>query len=127
MEHWQLELEPEVREWLENLPGRDYLRAEQAVERLVDAPTTLSEPYARHLGGGLRELRFIVGHDSQAVRLTYWLAPGRRIVLLTVFCKTKTREAAEVDRAQREMKRCEAEQHTADDVFTRTFTKGEVL
>ncbi|WP_308290557.1 DNA-binding protein [Streptomyces marispadix] len=69
----------------------------------------------------------MLGHDGQAVRITYWLAPDRRIVLLTVFRKTKMREDAEVDRARRAKKRCEAELHTADDEFTRTITKGEVL
>jgi hypothetical protein len=35
----------------------------------------------RHLGGKLRELRFHLGPTQQ--RITYWLAPGKRIVLLT--------------------------------------------
>ena len=84
LDGWEIEIEPEVRHWLDNLSDRDYLQAEHVAERLVDAPTTLSEPYARHLGDGLRELRFSLGHDGNAVRLTYWLAPDRRIVLLTV-------------------------------------------
>ncbi|GAA1908605.1 hypothetical protein GCM10009716_18160 [Streptomyces sodiiphilus] len=50
----------------------------------------------------------------------YWFAPGRRIVLLTVFRKTRMREAAEVERAQQAQKICEAEhgqaQHTYDRV-----------
>lgn len=123
---WEIEIEPEVRHWLDNLSDRDYLQVEHAAERLLNAPTTLSEPYARHLGEGLRELRFILGHDSQAIRLTYWLAPGRRIVLLTVFRKAKMREDAEVDRAKQARKVCEAERHTAHDEFTRTITKGDV-
>jgi hypothetical protein len=40
----------------------------------------------------------LLDHDGQAVRVTYWLASDRRIVLLTVFCKTRDRETAEVDR-----------------------------
>lgn len=67
----------------------------------------------------------MLGHDSQAIRLTYWLAPGRRIVLLTVFRKARMRENAEVDRAQQARKACEAERHTAHDEFSRTMTKGE--
>lgn len=122
---WSIEIEPEVRHWLDGLPARDYLQAEHAAERLLDAPTTLSEPYARHLGEGLRELRFSLGHDGQAIRVTYWLAPGRRIVLLTVFRKTRMREDAEVDRAHAARKTCEAEQHIAHDEFTRTITRGE--
>jgi hypothetical protein len=68
--------------------------AEHAAERLLDAPTTLGEPYSRHLGDGLRELRFGLGHDGNAIRLTYWLTQNRRIVLLTVFRKTRMREDA---------------------------------
>jgi len=122
---WEIEIEPEVRHWLDNLSDRNYLQAEHAAERLLDAPTTLAEPYSRHLGDGLRELRFILGHDSNAIRLTYWLAPRRRIVLLTVFRKTRMREDAEVDRAKQARKLCEAERHTAHDEFTRDITKGE--
>jgi hypothetical protein len=124
---WEIEIEPEVRRWLDNLSDRDYLVAEHAAERLLDAPTTLSEPYARHLGEGLGELRFSLGHDSNAVRLTYWLAPHRRIVLLTVFRRTRMREDAEVDRARLARKVCEAERHLAHDEFTRDVTKGEGL
>jgi mRNA-degrading endonuclease RelE of RelBE toxin-antitoxin system len=124
---WEIEIEPEVRHWLDTLSDRDYLVAEHAAERLLDAPTTLSEPYARYLGDGLRELRFSLGHDGNAVRLTYWLASERRIVLLTVFRKTRMREDAEVDRAKQARKVCEAEHHTAHDEFSRNVTKGERL
>jgi hypothetical protein len=93
-EAWDIEIEPEVRHWLDNLSDRDYLQAEHAAERLLDAPTTLGEPYSRHLGDGLRELRFALGHDGNAIRLTYWLTQNRRIVLLTVFRKTRMREDA---------------------------------
>lgn len=121
-----LEIELEVRQWLDLLSGRDHLQAEHAAERLLDAPTTLGEPYSRHLGDGLRELRFAMGHDSSAIRLTYWLAPERRIVLLTVFRKTRMREDAEVDRAKLAMKICQAEGHVAHDEFTREIGKGEI-
>nr|WP_241564871.1 type II toxin-antitoxin system RelE/ParE family toxin [Nonomuraea polychroma] len=50
---------------------------------LAEQPTTLGEPYSRHLGGKVRELRCNL--EGSAVRLTYWLASGRRIVFLTVF------------------------------------------
>jgi hypothetical protein len=54
-----------------------------------------------------------------------WLAPDRRIMLLTVFRKTRMREDAEVDRAKQARKLCEAERHTAHDEFTRDLLKGE--
>ncbi|MEU5430242.1 type II toxin-antitoxin system RelE/ParE family toxin [Streptomyces olivoreticuli] len=125
-EQWVIEVEPEVRHWLDTLSGRDYLQAEHAAERLLDAPTTLSEPYARHLGDGLRELRFMMGHDGNAIRLTYWLAPNRRIVLLTVFRKTAMREETEVERAKQTRKTCEAEHEAAHEEFSRDITKGDL-
>lgn len=118
-------LELEIQHWLDNLSDREYLQVEHVAERLLDAPTTLGEPYSRHLGDGLRELRFGLGHDGNAVRLTYWLTSDRRIVLLTVFRKTRMREDAEVSRAKQAMKVCQAERHTAHDEFSRDVTKGE--
>jgi hypothetical protein len=72
---------------------------------LADHAETLGEPQARHLGGKLRELRFSL-HGSER-RITYWLAPGRRIVMLTAFHKTRMRENTEVDRARRAQQHCE--------------------
>ncbi|GGX12287.1 hypothetical protein GCM10010353_29650 [Streptomyces chryseus] len=54
----------------------------------------------------MRELRFHL--DTAAFRITYWLAPNRRIVLLTVCRKTRMREDAQVERAVRAQKECEA-------------------
>ena len=42
-------------------------------------------------------------------------SPGRRIVLLTVFVKTRMRESAEVERARRAMARCLAQEHGVED------------
>jgi len=84
---------------------------------LAAQPTTLGEPYSRHLGDGLRELRFTM--NGNAIRITYWLAPARRIVLLTVFRKTKPREVAEIERAQQARKVCEAEHGFAGHVYDR--------
>ncbi|WP_129306359.1 type II toxin-antitoxin system RelE/ParE family toxin [Streptomyces sp. L2] len=116
-EWWQIELEPEVRDWLELLPFRLYRRVEDKADRLLEEPTTLGEPYSRHLGGKLRELRLEL--DGEAVRIPYWLAPGRRIVLLTVFRKTRMREAAEVERAQQVLKVCETEHGRAQHLYDR--------
>ncbi len=63
---------------------------------LAERAETLGEPYSRHLGGKTRELRFHL--HRREVRLSYWLAPGRRVVLLTVFARTRQRERAEVGR-----------------------------
>ncbi len=79
-EPWQIEIEPEVRQWLELLSDQHYGKAERAADMLAAQPTTLGEPYSRYLGGKVRELRFMM--EGNAVRTTYWLAPERRIVLL---------------------------------------------
>jgi hypothetical protein len=52
-------------------------------------------------------------------RITYWLALGLRIILLTVFRKTRRAEAAEVARALHAQKSCEAEHSPAHDTFDR--------
>jgi hypothetical protein len=52
---------------------------------------------------------------GQAIRGTYWIASGRRIVLLTVFGKTRMRQTREIDRAQRALRQGIAAEYTADD------------
>jgi hypothetical protein len=106
-----VELEPEVLEWLEGLPTAqfatvafsvDLLAERPAVGRAVDAPA----------GRQARELRLQL--DRQSVRVSYWIPPGRRIVLLTVFVKRRQQEAREIARAKRAMDRCMAQEHTTD-------------
>ncbi|MER5177084.1 type II toxin-antitoxin system RelE/ParE family toxin [Streptomyces sp. NPDC002896] len=120
-EPYVIEIEPEVRLWLMNLGERDYRTVEHVVEALLAHPTTLGEPYSRHLGDGVRELRFDLGNNREAVRIPYWLAPGRRIVLLTVFRKTRQREESEVSRAKRVKLICHAEHPPAHGEFSRDF------
>ncbi|MEV0779794.1 type II toxin-antitoxin system RelE/ParE family toxin [Streptomyces sp. NPDC050428] len=102
-EPFAIEVEPEVRRWLETLSPADYRAAERFADRLAADGSLMPYPLASHLGEGLRELR--IG----SVRVTYWLAPGRRAVLLTVFRKTRMRETAEVERAQAARRICAAE------------------
>jgi hypothetical protein len=56
---------------------------------------------------------------AQRPRITSWLAPRRRIILLTVFRKTRNAEVAEVVRALQAQKTCEAEHGPAHDTFGR--------
>lgn len=105
-----VELEPEVRDWLELLPTAQFATAAFYVDLLAEQGPLLGEPYTRQLDGKLRELRFHL--EGRAVRVTYWIAPGRRVVLLTVFAKTRMREAAEVSRARRALGSCLTESHT---------------
>ena len=53
--------------------------------------------------------------DRQAIRISYWIASGRRIVLLTVFGKRQMREGRQIERAKAALDRCIARAHTADE------------
>ncbi|MFI6535488.1 type II toxin-antitoxin system RelE/ParE family toxin [Nonomuraea sp. NPDC050547] len=108
-----VELEPEVREWLEKLSAESFARAAFSIDLLAAEGPSLGEPYTRQLDGKLRELRFYL--DELTMRITYWIAPDRRIILLTVFHKTRMREDREVDRARRALFRCKDEAHSADE------------
>jgi len=48
-------------------------------------------------------------------RLSYWIAPGRRIILLTVIGKRQMREGRQIERAKAALDRCIARAHTADE------------
>ncbi|WP_436850949.1 type II toxin-antitoxin system RelE/ParE family toxin [Streptomyces hokutonensis] len=94
-----IELEPEVRSWLELLPDNHHRKVEEYAELLAASGTQTPMPFARPLEEGVYELRPTLG--GMDTRITYWFAPGRRIVLLTVFRKTRMREAAQVARGGR--------------------------
>lgn len=108
-----VELEPEIYEWLEGLSNEEFGQAAFHIDLLEAEGVHLAEPYTRQLEGKLRELRFYVGRDRR--RITYYIAASRRIILLTVFRKTKAREVAEVARAARAMARCISEGHTVEE------------
>lgn len=72
---YKIEVEPEMRSWLEHLTDRDFGRVDFLVGVLAERAETLGEPYSRHLGGKVRELRFHL--LRQQTRVTYWLAPER--------------------------------------------------
>src|SRR5438445_11756875 len=105
-----VELEPEGTRWLQGLSVEDFGRAAFYVDLLEREGVHLGEPYTRQLRGKLRELRFYRGRER--MRVSYFVASGRRIVLLTVFRKTRQREETEIDRAEAAMRRCMAEGHT---------------
>jgi hypothetical protein len=114
---YEVELEPEVRSWLAGLTDRNFGRVDFLVGLLAEHAEDLGEPCTRHLGGKVRELRFHL--LRQQTRVAYWLAPGRRVILPTVFRKTRGVETAEVARALHEQKICEAEHGRAHEVFDR--------
>jgi len=80
-------------------------------------PRTSASPTPRHLGGKVRELRFRL--LRQQTRVTYWLAPGRRVILLTASRKSRSAETAEVTRALRAQMICETQHSQAHDIFDR--------
>ena len=112
-----MEIEPEVRSWLASLSDRDFGRVDFLVGLLAEHAEDLGEPYTRHLGGKVRELRFHL--LRQQTRVTYWLAPGRQVNLLTVFRKTRSAETAEVARALHAQSICEVEYSRAHVAFDR--------
>jgi len=117
---YEVEIEPEVRSWLASLPNRDFGRIDFLVGLLAEHAEGLGEPYTRHLGGKVRELRFHLLREQ--TRVTYWLAPQRRVILLTVFRKTRNAEIAEVARAMQAQKICESAHGIAHEVFDREVT-----
>jgi phage-related protein len=105
-----VELEPEVRAWLEGLPTDLFARVAFYVDLLAEHGPLLSEPYTKQIDGKLRELRFWL--DRDAMRISYWIASDRRIILLTVFRKSRMRETREIDRAAKVYRRCVEQAHT---------------
>ncbi|MFB7722814.1 MULTISPECIES: type II toxin-antitoxin system RelE/ParE family toxin [unclassified Nocardia] len=114
---YAVEIEPDVADWLRSLSDKDFGRVDVYVGMLAENAETLGEPWSRNLGDGVRELRFHL--HPREMRITYWLATGRRIILLTVFRKTRMREATEVARAKYLRKVCEAEHDHARASFDR--------
>ena len=111
----KVELEPEVADWVESLPPAEFGRVEFYIDLLAERGPLLDQPYTRQLRGKLRELRFYLGSRGDAVRISYFIAAGRRIILPTVFRKQPSQERAEVERAYRAMLRWTREHHVADE------------
>ena len=112
MSEWEVELEPEVRDWYLSLDEEAQGRVDFRVDRLAEEGSLLGELLSRQLDGKLRELRFYLG--DRPTRITYWIAPDRRIILLTVFAKSRRRERRQVEWAKRAMERCIAEGHRVE-------------
>ena len=83
-----VELEPEVGDWLSGLDDESFGRAAFHIDRLEEKGALLDEPYTRQLDGKLRELRFYLA--GQPTRISYYIARGRRIVLLNSVRENET-------------------------------------
>lgn len=121
-ELYVVEIEPEVRHWLTGLSPQHYRLVEEKTELLAEYPTTLGEPHSCYLGDSVRELRLSL--SGNAVRISYWIAPGKRIVSLTVFHKTRMRRSSAPGRPCSCAKRS-TRQHTRRTVATRRRRNGE--
>lgn len=110
---WEIELEPEVANWLNRLGADRFGQAEFAIDLLAERAVLLGEPHTRHLQGKVRELR--IGIDGERWRITYFIATGRRIILLTVFRKQHAREPREIRRAVRAYQACIEAGHTTEE------------
>jgi hypothetical protein len=107
MAGWDVEMEPEVRDWLDSLATIAFEIAGAHIDLLAEFGSDLRMPHSRSLGDGLFELRFDMGRRGW--RVTYWFAPARVIVALTVFAKQRSNEKGEVRRARAAMARCQGE------------------
>ena len=102
---YRFELEPEVRDWLNGLSDSDYKRVDEVCGLLAEKGMELGGPWSDHLEGPVWELRLRL--RDVAARVTYWCTPDGRIVLLTVFRKTRQHDQRQIDRAVRAQKACE--------------------
>jgi hypothetical protein len=87
MDWGTVELEPEVRDWLRSLDQDTVNHVAFYIDLQAERGPLLSEPHTRQLDGKLRELRFWLG--TRQTRISYWIASGRRIILLTVWHKRR--------------------------------------
>ena len=68
---YAIEVEPEIRTWLELLPGKLYRKVEAYAELLAALGPHTPMPYARPLRDGVSELRPSL--DGVQTRVTYWI------------------------------------------------------
>ena len=101
---YDFELEPEVRDWLDSLSDSDFKRVDEVCGMLAEKGSELGGPWSDHLEGPVWELRIRL--RDVAARITYWCTADGRIVLLTVFRKTKQHDQRQIDRAVRAHKVC---------------------
>ena len=106
-----VELEPEVRDWLAGLSDSDFKRVDEVCGMLAEKGTELGGPWSDHLDGPVWELRIRL--RDVAARITYWCTAEGTIVLLTVFGKTRQHDQRQIDRAVRAQKACEREHRGA--------------
>ena len=95
---YDFELEPEARDWLDNLSDSDFKRVDEVCSMLAERGSELGGPWSDHLEGPVWELRIRL--RDIAARITYWCTADGRIVLLTVFRKSKQHDQRQIDRGR---------------------------
>jgi hypothetical protein len=80
MDWGTVELEPEVRDWLERLSTAQFATAAFYVDLLAEQGPLLGEPYTRQLDGKLRELRFHLDGSAVPVDLLDRTGTADRVV-----------------------------------------------
>jgi phage-related protein len=118
----EIDLEPEVEEWLLDLPYGHYQRVMRNVDDYLVTGGMPDDDHVKKLqdADDVYELR--VALDRATWRISSWKAGGRVIILLTVFRKTREgAQKADVDRAVRSKKICQAGH---DMTITRHFERN---
>jgi hypothetical protein len=110
---YQVDLEPEVREWLDSLKESDFKRVDEVCGLLAERGTQLGGPWSDHLEGPVWELRIRL--REVAARVTYWCTADGTIVLLTAFRKVRQHDQRQIDRAVRAQLLCERDHQGATD------------
>lgn len=89
-----------VREFMDSLPQKLRTKMVGDLIMLKQRNVDLREPYAKHMGKGLFELR--ISHANDIVRVFYFFYEGRRIVVTNGFVKkTQRTPRRELERARR--------------------------
>ncbi|MEV0703489.1 type II toxin-antitoxin system RelE/ParE family toxin [Saccharopolyspora sp. NPDC050389] len=82
-EQWIIEVSPEVERRYCSLKNRDRAVADRMLDLLAEFGPLLAMPHSKHLGGGLRELRFHCEEVDR--RVAYFFDPDRAAIVLTTF------------------------------------------
>jgi hypothetical protein len=107
-----IELEAEVADWMEQLLTARFAVVAFAVHLIESYGALRADPRVQHLGGRIppvHVMRFYA--DTEPMGLSYWCAPGRRTVILTVWRTARISEPAETARARQALHRCAGHSH----------------
>jgi len=105
-----IDLEPEVEAWLLDLPYSHYQRVMRNAGDYLVTGGVPDGDHVKKLQGANDVYELRVALDRTTWRISFWKPGGRVIILLTAFRKTREgTQRADVDRAVRAKKACQAE------------------